>query len=306
VTASRLLIALGLAGAVACSPKKLAVNALGNAIASGSGSSFASDEDPELVGDAVPFALKTIESLLASSPRHRPLLEAAASGFVQYAFVWVENEADLVEEEDLERATAQRARAIRLYLRGRDYALRGLDLRSPGLGAGLLRSDRAAAEKALATADRRDVPFLYWAAAGWGSAISLATNDPELNSGLGAVEALARRGLALDEAWDRGALHAVLMALEASRASVGGSMERAREHFERAKALQAGAPRAFLLVSYAESLAVPAQDRAGFEAALREALAVDVDRLPAERLANVVAQQRARWLLGRVDELFFE
>ena len=55
-----------------CSIKKIAVNSLGNALSNGS-STFAKDDDPELVGDAIPFALKTMESLLEISPRHRGL-----------------------------------------------------------------------------------------------------------------------------------------------------------------------------------------------------------------------------------------
>jgi len=31
-----------------------------------------------------------------------------------------------------------------------------------------------------------------------------------------------------------------------------------------------------------------------------------VDAAPQQRLANLVAQKRARWLLGRVDELFIQ
>jgi len=44
---------------------------------------FASDDDPELVREAVPFSLKLIESLLEQSPQHRGLLYAASSGFTQ-------------------------------------------------------------------------------------------------------------------------------------------------------------------------------------------------------------------------------
>lgn len=58
-----------------CAVKKIAVNKLGDAIAS-AGEVYASDDDPELVREAVPFSLKLIESLLAESPRHRGLLVA--------------------------------------------------------------------------------------------------------------------------------------------------------------------------------------------------------------------------------------
>jgi predicted anti-sigma-YlaC factor YlaD len=39
---------------------------------------------------------------------------------------------------------------------------------------------------------------------------------------------------------------------------------------------------------------------------LDAALAVNVDAAPEYRLANIVAQQRARWLLSRIDDLFVE
>ena len=58
-----------------CSIKRMAVNQVGNALAGG-GTTFSSDDDPELVKAAVPFSLKLMESLLAESPRHRGLLFA--------------------------------------------------------------------------------------------------------------------------------------------------------------------------------------------------------------------------------------
>jgi predicted anti-sigma-YlaC factor YlaD len=48
------------------------------------------------------------------------------------------------------------------------------------------------------------------------------------------------------------------------------------------------------------------QDRAEFASLLKRALDVDVDARPEWRLANLVAQRRARWLQTRVDQLFVE
>ena len=36
---------------------------------------------------------------------------------------------------------------------------------------------------------------------------------------------------------------------------------------------------------------------------LERALAVDPDRRPSDRLATLVSQRRARWLLDRIDDL---
>src|SRR3954453_18854429 len=95
-----LLTVLGLALVQSgCSFKRFAVNQVGNALAGG-GTTFASDDDPELVKAAVPFSLKLMESLLAESPRHEGLLFATASGFTQYSYAFVQQDADEMEGKD--------------------------------------------------------------------------------------------------------------------------------------------------------------------------------------------------------------
>src|SRR5436190_14859686 len=102
----------------------MAVNKLGDALAAG-GTTFASDDDPELVKAAVPFSLKLMESLLEENPHHKGLLFATASGFTQYAYAFVQQEADESEDTDVKAASELKARARRLYLRARNYGLRG-------------------------------------------------------------------------------------------------------------------------------------------------------------------------------------
>jgi predicted anti-sigma-YlaC factor YlaD len=60
------------------------------------------------------------------------------------------------------------------------------------------------------------------------------------------------------------------------------------------------------MVAYAESVLVAAQSRAAFEEMLKTALAIDPDQEPDLRLANLIAQKRARWLLSRAGDLFIE
>src|SRR5437762_1394344 len=184
---SRATVALvALAAALpACSVKHVAVNALGNALAQG-GSGYARDDDPDLVWEAVPFGLKTVESLLDEAPRHKGLLLAAASGFVQYGYGRVQQDADFVEARDLARATELRARARRLYLRALGYGFRGLEVDFPGLGAGL----RAGGAPALARTRREHVPLLYATGLAWFAAIALSKDDPELTADQSQAEAL--------------------------------------------------------------------------------------------------------------------
>src|SRR5262249_31525327 len=107
-----------------CSFKKAAANKLGDALSS-SGTTFSSDDDLELIRAAVPFSLKLMESVLSQTPHHQGLLFATASGFAQYAYAFVQLDADELEDKDFAAANALRGRAGRLYLRARNYGLRG-------------------------------------------------------------------------------------------------------------------------------------------------------------------------------------
>jgi predicted anti-sigma-YlaC factor YlaD len=285
--------------AAACSLNRIAVNKLGDALA-GSGTTFASDEDPELVGAAIPFSLKLIESLLASAPEHRGLLFAASSGFTKYAYAYVQLPADTLEEHDIALATAERARARRLYLRARDYGLRGLATRHEHFGERL----RADPRGAVRVARVEDVPLLYWTAASWGAAISLSKEMPELVADQPLVEALIDRALELDESFDAGAIHGFLITYEMARQGAPGDpAQRSRTHFERAVSLSNGQS-ASPFISFAEAVCVPRQDRREFESVLRRALAIDPNARPEWRLENLIMQRRARWLLARADQLF--
>jgi len=83
----------------------------------------------------------------------------------------------------------------------------------------------------------------------------------------------------------------------------GDPVERSRRHFARAMELSGGQEAAPLL-ALAEAVSVPQQRRAEFEALLKQALQIDSAQASALRLANLVAQRRARWLLSRTDHLF--
>src|SRR5262245_4660902 len=180
-----------------CSIKHIAVNSLGNALAQG-GSGYARDDDPELIWEAVPFGLKTVESLLDEAPRHKGLLYAAASGFTQYGYGRVQQEADFVEARDLARATELRGRARRHYLRALGYGFRGLEVDFPGLREALRRDGPAA----LARTRKEHVPLLYFTGLAWFAAISVSKNDSELTADQSQAEALMRRALALDASYD--------------------------------------------------------------------------------------------------------
>jgi len=285
---------------LACSPRSYVVSRMADAASSG-GDVFATDDDPELVRDAVPFALKAMESLLASSPDHKGLLTALCKGFTQYAVAFVRQDAEEAQDPVARRAGMERAR--RLLLRAREYGVRGLSVGREGFAAALSVDPPGAAARVGA----EDVPLLYWTAAAWSLAVASSPDDPALLADLPRCEALMRRALALDERFDDGAVHEYFVAFEGGRPeAMGGSVDRARYHMERAVALSGGR-KVSPLVTFAETVSVRTQDRKGFQDLLDRALAFDArSTAPEHRMGNLVSQRRARWLQGRVDELFLD
>ena len=283
-----------------CSLRTVAVNSLADALAEGA-SIYASDDDPELVRDALPFNLKTLEALLVSAPNNRGLLLSACSTFTIYAAAFLEADAEVAEWADFDYARAEvlTTRALNLYVRARDYCLRRVELDHPGITNRLRREP----ETAVTVFVVDDVETLYWLGGSWGLAISIGLDRPALSADLPAVRALLERALVLDEDYNRGALHAAFVALESVPDMLGGSPARAREHFERALELSAGQD-ASVYVSLATGVAVPTQDRDEFESLLQSALAIDPDIDKSIRMTNIVAQRRARLLLDHIDELF--
>ena len=294
-----LALLLGLvAGNTGCSIKRLAINQLGDALSNGGGS-FATDDDPDLIRAAAPFSLKLMESLLIESPQHRELLQALASGFTQYAYAFAALPADELEEKDLAAANAGHARAKRLYLRARNYGLRGLAVKHPDFEK-LLRASPAAAVRVTTKAD---VHLLYWTAVSWAAGISLSKDNPDAIADLPLAAALMDRALALDSGFDHGAIHSFLITFELARPGAGpDAVAKARQHFARAVELSGG-NQAGPYVSLAESVALQQQNAAEFKALLDQALAVKVDARPEWRLVNTLMQRRAAWLLGRIDDL---
>jgi predicted anti-sigma-YlaC factor YlaD len=282
-----------------CSINEMAVNKMGDALAKG-GTTFSSDDDPELIREALPFSLKLMESLLAESPNHAGLLFATASGFTQYGYAFVQQEAEVLEDTDFDAAEISKERAKRLYLRARSYGLRGLSVDNPEFETSLRKNPL----EAVALADEEDVPLLYWTAVSWLAAIGLSVDDPAMVGDLTIVEALIDRALELNESYDSGSIHSFLITYEMIRqGGIGDPADRAREHFSRAIELSEGQMVSPYL-ALAEAVSISENDQKEFTDLLEKALAINPDDRPEWRLTNLIYQKRARWLLGRTDLLF--
>ena len=296
--AAMVAAAIGASGCGAI--KGAAIKNVASTLSSGGSSTLMTDDDPELVRRAIPFGLKLYESLLESVPKHVPLLVTTCSGYTGYAYAFLETDAAVMNPDDHhDEIQALRAEAVKLYLRGKGFCMRAMELRFPGITDPLLKDPKAALKK---VTSKDDVPLLYWTAASWGAAMSLR-KDPDLVIDFPVVRALVERGLELEETWDKGSLHELMLALDAQGPIYGGSEESARKHFARAIELRQGLS-AGPYVSLAEGVERPKDNRDGYETLLNQALAIDPNKDLSIRLLNIISQKRAKALLDHIDELF--
>jgi len=296
------LVVLTVLAASGCSLKKLAVNSVAGMLAgSGGGTVFTGEDDPQLVADALPFAMKLYESLLEQAPDNQELLLTTGSMFAMYANAFLQTPAGMLPETEFERRQAMLQRAKLLYLRGRGYVLRALELRHPGFQA---RLGAGEPDKALAGMTPKDVPYLYWAAAAWMGAFSTDPFDMEMLLTLTRPLAVMGRAYQLEPDFNKGAINEFYISVYGSLpVSLGGSQDKARYHFRKAVEL-AGGRTAGPYVALAASVSIPNQNAAEFRELLGSALAVDLEAGPENRLVNLLSQQKARWLLEHIEDYF--
>jgi len=286
------LFLLLLALCLSCTVNTLVADAL---TGQGGGAVFTGDSDPELVGDALPFAIKMYEALLDSTPKHQGLRLMTGSLFIMYANAFVQGPADMLPVEDWQTRENAHKRAKQLYLRGQEILYGALDLKYKDFGK--TGADEKAFAALLAKCKKEDAGLLYWTVAGGLAAYSLDLLDFDLSAKIPAWSMMIKRAYELDPGFGVAALDEFLLLFYASLPEVmGGDKERAKEHFKKALEKTDGKSTS-AYISYAQSICVPAQDYDGYKDNLEKALAVDPDADVSTRLVNIINQRKARWLL---------
>jgi hypothetical protein len=152
-----------------------------------------------------------------------------------------------------------------------------------------------------------DVSDLYWLAAAYGGAIKSSRGNPFDVVKLPVVKKLLITAIALDPKWGKGALYSAMMSYTSSRPDLfGDALIDSVSSFYTKALIASDSLDASLFVSYAELIDKKFQDRDAFEQKLDIVLNMDVEKDKDFRLSNIIAQERAKWLLSKTDEIFFE
>jgi hypothetical protein len=258
---------------------------IGGAAADTLAAAVLNQDDPALVESGVPAYLLLIDGLISQSPNNASLLSAGAQLFALYGSRF-----------------APPDRAVTLTAKARRYGERAICLaHTPACQWEGAEYTRFVAE--LAEVGNRDLGPLYAYAVSWLSYLDATSEDWTAVAELPWVEAVLARALALDESYDRGALHGYLGILNSLRPpALGGKPDVAREHFERAIDLSGGRDLS-IKVEYARRYA-----RLVFDQELHDRLLTEVLDAPADAplftLFNVLAKQEAQTLLASSKEYF--
>lgn len=285
-----------------CSINKLAMNKVADILSSPGGSTvFTGDNDPELVGDALPFAIKLYESLLEAVPVHRGLQLRTGSIYVMYANAFLQTPADMLTEDEYEKQELLLQRAKNLYLRGRDILLNALEREYPGF---LKNLNDQKYEMAFRSIKKEDTPFLYWAAAGWLGAFAIDPFDMKLGITLPRAAAMMEQVLKMDEYFGDGAIHDFFTLYYGSMPDyMGGDFKKARYHFKKAIKMSEGKLTSPYL-SLATSVCIKEQNIEEFKSLLTKLLEIDPDSDMENRLQNTLNIRKARWYLEHIDDFF--
>ena len=282
-----------------CSVNTLVANAL---TGDGGSAVFTGDPDPELVGDALPFAIKMYEALLDANPKHQGLMLVTGSLFVMYANAYIQGPAEMLPQEEWQARDAAVARAKQMYLRGSGILYEALDTKYRGF---IKATEREAdLQRMLKKCKKDDAALLYWAVAGGLAAYSIDVLDFDLSARIPEWKAMILRAYELDPGYGGAALDEFLVLFYASLPEMmGGDKAQAEVHFRRALE-KTGGNSAGAYVSYAQAVCVPAQDYEAYKDWLEKALAIDPDADPSTRLVTIITQRKARWLLDNAWNYF--
>lgn len=285
-----------------CSIQKFAMTKVANILsASGDGTTFTGEEDPQLLKDALPFTMKLYELMLEQNPEHEELLLATGKLFIMYGHVFVKGEAEIMPDSMIDEKQETLKRARSLYLRGQQYIMKALDLRYEGFSK-MLESGKV--EEALAMTDEDDLEYLYWCGQGWMGAFSATGFDMKLMMVPTMAIPMLEKVLETDPEYDKGGIQDFFVTwYGAAPEMIGGNEAKAREHLQRSIEISSNS-KAGPYVSLASSVCIRKQDIAEFRELLNKALEIDVNKRLDLRLVNILAQDKARWLLKHESDFF--
>lgn len=244
------------------------------------------NDDPKLVGAALPSYIVTVDGLLQTWPDNPSLLRASASLYGAYA---------TLVEVGPDRAAKFSTRALEVAFRAA--------CRQSKRTCRLRAASFPDFETAVKNTDRDDLAWMYSLGSAWTGYLQTHSGDMSAIAELPRPQFLFERIIALDPGYERGMPQLYLAVMNSLLPpALGGKPDVAKRYFEDAIARSEG-HNLYAKMLYARQYARLLYDRDLHDRLLNEVLATD-PHAHGWTLANVYAQEEARRLLASADEYF--
>jgi hypothetical protein len=301
------LVLVLIAASAGCDLGKITVETTSKVLVRGQ-PAIQQESDYELARQAIPGALKTVESFWVVDPDNKNLIKILTEGFCQYGTAFVEDDWEAARlVKDLHAVEYHNERATKMFTRCLNYALLSLGKRwqrdlfgTLDAVAALLREEGGAKHRFA----------MMYAGIALGSIVNHNLTQIDLLAYLPTVEMVLDHILELDKReLPKDLSHAALpyialgMLHTGRPPAMGGDPDRARGYFEKALEITGGK---FLLARalMAYRVGLAKGDRKFFHDQLKQVLETSPSVWPEQRLANEVAHRKARRYLSKEKELF--
>ena len=254
-------------------------------------------DQPELVSIYFEKKIKKLEkSDMTSLDQQRALMRTK----VEYGFGIIMEHADRLIDVDYSSALDKYKKANIIFKDARDSGISILNDRYSNFKDWI----RGVVELQFTN---NDIIDLYWLAAAYGGAISSSRGDPFELIHLPKVGRILRKCIELDPEWNNGAVYSAMMSFTSTRTDISEDLLRDSVDFYFNKAiLYSDSLDAGPFLAYAESIHKTYQERKEFEDKLNYVIDMKTKSRSRYELPNLIAKNRAEWLLSKTDDYFLE
>jgi TRAP transporter T-component len=314
------LISVTIAAATSCGPysvgENLALKTTPRVLKRGQ-PALQMESDYEMARQAIPGALKTVESFWINVPDNPQLLSILTEGYCQYGTAFVEDDWETAKlNKDVGATEYHNDRASKMFTRCLNYALMGLGNRWK---KDIFGTPEEVAKLVKDTGKGKRFEMMF-AGLALGSMINHNLTRIEMLGYLDTVQQILRRVIEIDGANPKvcppqpaacpaSTAHLVMpyvafgMLDTARGKALGGDPDKGRASFQKALDMTGGR---FLLARtlMAYRYGIATNDRKFFHEQLKIVLETPPSVWPEQRLANEVAHRKARRYLSKEKELF--
>ena len=254
-------------------------------------------DQPELVSIYFEKKIKKLEkSDMTSLDQQRDLMRTK----VEYGFGIIMEHADRLIDVDYSSALDKYKKANIIFKDARDSGISILNDRYSNFNECIIRGVEL-------QFTNNDIIDLYWLAAAYGGAISSSRGDPFELIHLPKVGRILRKCIELDPEWNNGAVYSAMMSFTSTRTDISEDLLRDSVDFYFNKAiLYSDSLDAGPFLAYAESIHKTYQERKEFEDKLNYVINMKTKSRSRYELPNLIAKNRAEWLLSKTDDYFLE